>query len=392
MKTLKYFKKQFAVKHFISYFVLIGVILVIAVLSATGALSRSAYSTLTKIGYSMILAVSLNLVVGFLGELSLGHAGFMCVGAYIGCFIFNLLEPVTGSGILTLIIAMLSGGVSAAIFGFIIGVPALRLRGDYLAICTLAFGEIVRNVFKNLPFFGGAKGLNTGLFDRTTLLFVTLVTVLVVLAIVQNLIRSKHGRAITAIRDNEIAARAMGVNVTYYKLLVFVLSAFAAGLSGVLYGKAVGIIRQDNFSYNYSIEILVMVVLGGIGSMNGSLIAATIITAVTVFLQNPPPAIRDALNLGDDTLAIVKTIAYAVILILIIMYNNAPVFAGLREKLSIKKLFAKFKKKDPGNISADEAKWDRITTKIEMDEVLRVDVKKREGELTDPDKPERGAK
>jgi branched-chain amino acid transport system permease protein len=180
---------------------------------------------------------------------------------------------------------MLSGGVSAAIFGFIIGVPALRLRGDYLAICTLAFGEIVRHVFKNLPFFGGAKGLNTGLFDRTTLLFVTLVTVLVVLAIVQNLIRSKHGRAITAIRDNEIAARAMGVNVTYYKLLVFVLSAFAAGLSGVLYGKAVGIIRQDNFSYNYSIEILVMVVLGGMGSMTGAVIAATVLTALPNLMQ-----------------------------------------------------------------------------------------------------------
>ena len=173
---------------------------------------------------------------------------------------------------------MLVAGVVAAVFGFIIGLPALRLKGDYLAIATLAFGEIVRCIFKNLPFFGGAMGMSTKLYDGNTLFIIAFITLLFVVFCCQNLINSKHGRAVVAIRDNEIAAKAMGINVTYYKLLIFMVAAFFAGMAGVLYGATIGTIRQETFSYNYSIEILVMVVLGGMGSINGSLIAAAVIT------------------------------------------------------------------------------------------------------------------
>ena len=382
MRFVQNFKKQFALKHFINYFVLIGVLVVFIVLNAAGLLGRGDRSTLVRIGFGMILAISLNLIVGFLGELSLGHAGFMCVGAYIGCFVSNLLAPILGGGFLNLLLSLLTGGLTAAFFGFIIGIPALRLKGDYLAITTLAFGEIVRNLFKNLPWFGGAKGLPTDLYDSETLFIVVFVARLLALVLIQNLIRSKHGRAITAIRDNEIAAKAMGINVTFYKLFVFILAAFFAGLAGVFYGKCFGIIRQETFDYNYSIEILVMVVLGGIGSMNGSMLAAAIITFLNVKLQN-------ALS-GE--LAPIKLIVYAVILILIIMFSNAPQLVRIREKLSPKKLFQRLRRKDPGIVRPDEAEWNRITTKIQMDELLRVDVKTKEGELTDPDKPERGAK
>ncbi|MBR4767914.1 MAG: branched-chain amino acid ABC transporter permease [Lachnospiraceae bacterium] len=382
MGLVQNFKKQFAWKHFINYIVLASFIILFILLNSFGVLRKGDRSTLTRIGYSMILAVSLNLIVGFLGELSLGHAGFMCVGAYIGCFVFNQLEPAFGGGIVTLLLSMVSGGVTAAVFGFIIGVPALRLKGDYLAITTLAFGEIVRNVFKNLKLFGGAKGLSVTLYDSNTLFIIAFVTLFILLIVVQNLIRSKHGRAITAIRDNEIAARAMGVNVTYYKMLVFVLAAFAAGVAGVLYGKCVGVVRQENFDYNYSIELLVMVVLGGIGSMNGSMIAAVVVTYVNVLLQNKL----------SGSLAPVKLIVYALVLILIILFTNSPKLAPLVEKLSPKNLIRKLKRKDPSVIKEDEAEWRRIQTKIQMDELLRVDVKQREGELVDPDKPERGAK
>lgn len=382
MGLVQNFKKQFAWKHFINYIVLASFIVLFILLNSFGVLRKGDRSTLTRIGYSMILAVSLNLIVGFLGELSLGHAGFMCVGAYIGCFVFNELQPALGNGLLTLIVSMLTGGVTAAVFGFIIGIPALRLKGDYLAITTLAFGEIVRNVFKNLQWFGGAKGLSVSLYDSNSLFIIAFITLFLLLIVVQNLIRSKHGRAITAIRDNEIAARAMGINVTFYKMLVFVLAAFAAGVAGVLYGKCVGVVRQENFDYNYSIELLVMVVLGGIGSMNGSMIAAVIVTYVNVLLQNKL----------SGALAPVKLIVYALVLILIILFTNSPKLAPFMEKLSPKNLLKKLKRKDPSVIKEDEAEWRRIQTKIQMDELLRVDVKQREGELVDPDKPERGAK
>ena len=358
------FMPRFKLKHYINYIVIMLFLIVMMILSSNGMLPRATITLLSRIAYSIILAVSLNLVVGFLGELSLGHAGFMCVGAYIGCYFANFLHTVIGSPLVVLILSMLVGGLVAAVFGFIIGLPALRLKGDYLAIVTLAFGEIVRNVIKNLPFFGGAMGLNTTKYKPASLFIVAFVVVLLVLALIQNLIRSKHGRAITAIRDNEIAAKAMGI--TFYKLFVFVVSAFFAGIAGVIYGHLNTPIIYTVFSYNYSIEILVMVVLGGMGSISGSIIAATLITYINFVLQN---------KLSGD-LAALKLLIYALILIVAVLFNNAPALRPLREKLNFRRLAEKLSKKvrHPENIRDDDAAWNRIDTKIKMDEILSVEL------------------
>ena len=260
----------------------------------------------------------------------------------------------------------------------------MRLKGDYLAIVTLAFGEIVRNVFKNLSFFGGAMGLKTDKIKlhSSTLYIIAFILVLVVLFLIQNLIRSKHGRAITAIRDNEIAAKAMGINVTYYKLFVFVISAFFAGVAGVIYGHYYTPILYSAFDYNYSIEILVMVVIGGIGSISGSIIAATVITYINFLLQN---------NLSGD-LAAVRLLVYAIILIAIVIFNNAPALKPIKDKLNFKNLSAKLFKKKESTIVDDDVAWNRIESKIRMDELLSVDVKKQDGEFSDPDKPTKEGK
>lgn len=355
-------------KNYINYIVIVVFLAVMIILNLTVGLGRGDKSTLARIAFSMILAVSLNLVVGFLGELSLGHAAFMCVGAYLGCFAANILRDTTGMPELVIvIIAMLIAGIVAAIFGFIIGLPALRLKGDYLAIATLAFGEIVRNIFKNLDLFNGAKGMSTKIYNSDSLFIIAFVVLLIVLFCCQNLINSKHGRAVIAIRDNEIAAKAMGINVTYYKLLIFIVAAFFAGVAGVLYGETIGTIRQETFSYNYSIEILVMVVLGGMGSINGSLIAAAVITYLNILLQN---------QLAGN-LAPLKNIVYALILIIIVIFSNAPAMKRFRESLNFKNLFRRRKQaaEDAAKIKNDEAKWDRIETKVKMDELLSVDTR-----------------
>ena len=331
------------------------------------------------ISISIILAVSLSMVVGFLGELSLGHAGFMCVGAYLGGKVSCLLESVLGNSPLTLIISIIVGGLVAAIFGIIIGLPALRLRGDYLAIVTLAFGEIVRSVFMNSSdeSFGGSLGLSTPRYNKNQLFIIGFVFVLICLAVVQNLIRSKHGRAITSIRDNEIAARATGINVTKYKLAVFTISSLFAGVAGVLYSYSQYTVESSKFSYNYSIEILVMVVLGGMGSINGAIIAATLITYLDNTLQ----------TILTGNLAVLQDLFYALILIVLVIYNNAPSLKMFREKYNLKTILSKFRKPDPSHQSDDEAKWDRVPTKIEVNEILRVDVQPQSSVL-EPDRKE----
>ncbi|MBP3402242.1 MAG: branched-chain amino acid ABC transporter permease [Clostridia bacterium] len=382
-----YFKdiqKSFKFKHYVNYIVVGAALILFAVLYFTGSLNRSTPNLLLQIGYSIILAVSLNLVVGLLGELSLGHAGFMCVGAYLGTFASNYLLQFIPSLPLCLVISMLIGGAVAGLFGFIVGLPALRLKGDYLAIVTLAFGEIVRNICRNLPFFGGAMGLESEYYSAMLMqgkkampLFIpAFVVVLIMLFVIQNLIRSKHGRAITAIRDNEIAAKAMGINVTYYKLFAFVVSAVFAGIAGVLYGASLSPVSYSAFSYNYSIEILVMVVLGGMGSINGSIIAATLITYINFALKS---------EFSGDMSA-VKNLIYALILIVMVIYKNAPALKGFREKYTLKNILEKIlPKKDASYIHDDTADWDVITTKIPMDEVLSVDVKVVES-VVEPDK------
>ena len=359
--------------HYINYLV-IGVLTVVlsAITFAGGQFDNSLLFLLEKMSFNIILAVSLSLVVGFLGELSLGHAGFMCVGAYLGGKVAALLAPTMGNGLLTFLLALLAGCGAAAVCGVIIGIPALRLRGDYLAIVTLAFGEIVKSLFQNTSneSFGGTLGLETPRFDRNYLFIIGFVLVLITLAVIQNYIRSKHGRAVTAIRDNEIAARATGINVTKYKLLTFTLSAAFAGVAGVLYSYSNYRVQSAKFGYNYSIEILVMVVLGGMGNINGSIIAAALITWLNTWLPT---------KLTGD-LAVLQNLLYALILIVIVIYNNAPVLKGFRDKYNlsvlIKKIFAH--KNDPAHINDDKAKWDVVPTKISMDEILSIDLKQQD--------------
>ncbi len=364
MKSFKKIKWN----HYINY-VVIGIItLVMSALTLTGGLNQSILYMLEKIAISIILAVSLSLLVGFLGELSLGHAGFMCVGAYLGGKVASLLVSSLGNGPLTFLISLLVGASAAAACGIIIGIPALRLRGDYLAIVTLAFGEIVKSLFQNTSSetFGGAIGLNTPRYDKKTFFIFCFILVLITLAIVQNLMRSKHGRAITSIRDNEIAAKATGINVTKYKLLVFTVSATLAGVAGVLYSFSNYTVQSAKFGYNYSIEILVMVVLGGMGSINGSIIAATLITYLNSKLA----------TVLTGELAVLQNLFYAVILILIVVYNNAPALKNFRERFNIQVLFRKVfrRKHDPAHVKDDAAKWDVVPTKIEMNEVLSIDI------------------
>lgn len=358
------------INHYINYMVVGLITLVMGTISLVGGrFDNSLLFLMEKIAISIILAVSLSLVVGFLGELSLGHAGFMCVGAYLGGKVATMLVPVLGDGILSFLIALVVGCAAAAVCGVIIGIPALRLRGDYLAIVTLAFGEIVKSLFQNSSSesFGGSLGLDTPRFDKNYLYIIALLLVLITLAVVQNYIRSKHGRAVTAIRDNEIAARASGINVTKYKLLTFILSAAFAGIAGVLYSYSNYTVQSMKFGYNYSIEILVMVVLGGMGSINGSILAATLITFLNTKLA----------TVLTGELAVLQNLLYALILIVIVIYNNAPAFKSFRDKYNLGALSKKLmkSKNDPAHVHDDEAKWDVVPTKISMDEILSVDMK-----------------
>ena len=359
--------KKIKWNHYVNYAVVGALLLVLGIMTLVGyRFDSSLLYLLEKMSISIILAVSLSLVVGFLGELSLGHAGFMCVGAYLGGKVAAILEKSLGNGTLTFIIALLVGGAVAALCGIIIGIPALRLRGDYLAIVTLAFGEIVKSLFQNTSAesFGGAIGLSTPRFDKKYLFIFALLLVLLTLFVVQNFIRSKHGRAVTSIRDNEIAAKATGINVTKYKLLAFTLSATFAGIAGVLYSFSNYTVQSAKFGYNYSIEILVMVVLGGMGSINGSIVAAALITFLNTKLAT--------ILTGD--LAVLQNLIYAVILILIVVYNNAPALKNFRDRFNLKVLIGKIRKHDPSHAKDDEAKWDVVPTKIEMNEVLSIDL------------------
>lgn len=322
-----------------------------------------------KTAIAVMLSVSLSFVVGFLGELSLGHAGFMCIGAYLGGKISVLLEGTLGNSLPNLLISVLAGGVIAAIAGFIIGLPALRLKGDYLAIVTLAFCEIVHTLFKNSSreSFGGAFGLETPRYDRKYLYVIAFLFVMLTFAVLQNIIRSKHGRAVTAIRDNEIAARVTGINVTKYKLMVFAVSAFFAGVAGVFFSFSNYTVVDTTFTYNYSIEILVMVVLGGMGNMVGSAISAVLIT----FLND------QLTNVLTGNLAVLQKLFYAVILVALVIYRNAPGLQGFRDKYNFRALSQRLKRKkdDPSKVKEDAGYWDRVPTKIEMDEILSTDVK-----------------
>lgn len=274
------------------------------------------------VGINIILAVSLNVATGYLGQLPLGHAGFMAVGAYTGG-IFMKATPVaellrakqTLAAMPYVIAALLLSGLVAGLFGLIIGIPALRLRGDYLAIITLGFGEIIRVVITNIDsvlgfkFTYGAAGLKQipkSAGTNVTGFSLVFACVALTCLIIHMVMKSRHGRAILSVRENEIAAESCGVNTTYYKVMAFVLSAFFAGVAGCLYAGYLGSLMPGSFKFMKSIEILVMVVLGGMGSMLGSVLAATVLTVISELLR----------SVGD-----LRMVLYALLLVAMMIFR-----------------------------------------------------------------------
>ena len=311
--------------NLLTYCIVAAAFVILQLLNAGGMLSPSLQGQLVPICAYVTMAVALNLVVGISGELSLGHAGFMSVGLFSGCLVAIALHTTALPLGVRLPVSMLAGGLMAAVFGLLVGLPALRLRGDYLAIVTLACGEIIKNIITNLNITGGALGLDTSSIyaGAKDLLPYGAVLVLLTVAVMLNLKRSKYGRAIMAIRDNRIAAESVGLNVTWYKLAVFVIAAFFAGCAGVLYGHSLANIKAAAFDYNMSIEILVIVVLGGMGSVPGSVISAIVLTVL-------PEALREVADY--------RMLVYAIVLILVMQATNNPTmkrfFASAKEKLT----------------------------------------------------------
>lgn len=318
-----------------SSFINYGIVLVFFVIFQTmlsmGKLSSSFSGQLIPICTYVIMAVSLNLVVGISGELSLGHAGFMSVGAFSGVIMAACMENLIGASWLRLTLSIVIGAVCAAAAGAIIGIPVLRLRGDYLAIVTLAFGEIIKNVLNCLYVGVDSHGLHVSMKDAGALgmepdgitvingpmgalgikkisTFVSaVILVMIVLFVIQNLVNSRSGRAIKSIRDNRIAAEACGINVMKYKMTAFVVSAAMAGAAGALYALNYSTVVPKKFDFNTSILILVFVVLGGIGNLRGSMIAAAILTVLPEMLRQ----FQDY-----------RMLVYAVVLILVMILSN----------------------------------------------------------------------
>lgn len=309
-----------------------------AFLVASGRINKYVSGILVMVLVNIILTVSLNLASGFLGQLVLGHAGFMSVGAYASAlFTLNSGLPISVAFPLSILIA----GVVAVIFGILIGIPALRLKGDYLAIITLGFGEIIKVLINFFDFTGGARGLRgiPRVVDKSSGISVEFVKFsyaffLAVLTIylITAFIRSRHGRAVIAIREDEIAAEASGINTTYYKLLAFVMAAFFAGVAGALYAHHLGVLNPAKFDFNYSVEILVMVVLGGMGSITGSVVSAIALTILPELLR----------GFSDY-----RMLAYSVILILVMLFKPTGLMGGYEFSLSrlIRKLRGKNKEK-----------------------------------------------
>lgn len=313
----------------ISYSIVILGFVIVSLLNMGGLISSSLQGQLVPICTYIIMAVSLNLVVGISGELSLGHAGFMSVGAFSGIVVSGLLETSNMPDAARLACAVVTGAVIAGVAGFLIGIPVLRLRGDYLAIVTLAFGEIIKNIMNIVyackddtgfhistsPDIGqgeNARMLLNGPMGATAVQRISTFTsgfvlVLITLFVVQNIMNSRQGRAIMACRDNRIAAESIGLNVMKYKLMAFTVSASLAGMGGALFGLNYSSLLPIKFNFNTSVLILVFVVLGGIGNIWGSIIAATVLTIL-------PEALRE--------FADYRMLTYAVVLILVMIGTN----------------------------------------------------------------------
>jgi len=275
------FKVSMPVRYGINAALIAAFLVVGNIIMSSGILTRAQSTIVIQVGIFIILAVSLNVATGYLGQLPLGHAGFMAVGAYTAAIFWRsgLL-----SGMPSIITGLILGGLAAAFVGVIIGIPALRLRGDYLAIVTLGFGEIIRVIIINIPSVtGGTPGLQN--IPRYTNFLLVYICVVITCTAIHMMMKSRHGRAILAIRENEIAAESCGIKTTYYKVMAFSFSAFFAGVAGGLFSGTLGIIVPGQFGFMNSIDILVMVVLGGMGSMIGSVISATVLTSLPLILQ-----------------------------------------------------------------------------------------------------------
>lgn len=336
-------KRKIFINNMITYGIVAAAYIIMQVLVGTGHVSSLLKGLLVPFCIYVIMAVSLNLTVGILGELSLGHAGFMCVGAFAGA-LFSKCMKGSINPTLSLVIAIVIGAAAAAVFGMLIGIPVLRLRGDYLAIVTLAFGEIIKNLVNAIYLGRDSSGFHISFKDSMSLKLeeggeilikgaqgitgtpqaatftIGVILVLITLFIVMNLVHSRTGRAIMAIRDNRIAAESIGIHITKYKLLAFSISAGLAGVAGVLYAHNLTTLtaQPKNFGYNMSIMILVYVVLGGIGSIRGSVIA-------TVILYLLPEMLRGLSNY--------RMLMYAIVLILAMLFNSAPQFVTMRERI-----------------------------------------------------------
>lgn len=340
--------------NLITYGMVVVAYLLVTIFAKAGLLSSLMQGLLVPLCTYAILAVSLNLTVGILGELSLGHAGFMCVGAFSSAIFSKCMKETISVAGVRFFLAILVGAAFAALFGFLVGIPVLRLKGDYLAIVTLAFGEIIKNVV-NVVYLGrDSRGFHISTKDTMALgleadgeviikgpqgitgtpndstFFIGIVLLLLTLFIVINLINSRTGRAIMSIRDNRIAAESVGINITKYKLLAFTVSASLAGVAGVLYAHNLSTLTAlpKNFGYNMSIMILVFVVLGGIGNIRGSVIAAVVLTCLPEMLR----------GLNDYRMLI-----YAVVLIVTMIFTSSPGGKALRERYAPKNLLERRK-------------------------------------------------
>ena len=355
LKTMKKTTKS----NLITYAMVIVIFAVVQILVATGSMSSLMQGLLVPLCTYSIVAIGLNLCVGYLGELSLGHAGFMCVGAFSSAFFTRCMENSSMNPTLRFIIALLIGTAVAAFFGFLIGIPVLRLRGDYLAIVTLAFGEIIKNLINILYVGVDDKGLHVatsaanlkldpggkqiikgalGVSGTATLykdikdyfFLIGVILVLVVLFIIQNLVNSRSGRAITSTRDNRIAAESIGINVTKNKLLAFTISAAIAGVAGVLYAHNLSMLKVSIFDYNMSITILVYVILGGMGNLRGSILATIVLYALPELLR------------GFSTY---RMLIYAIVMITMMLFNWAPAARDFRSRI-IEKIKGHVKEKE----------------------------------------------
>ena len=339
MKNIKWSKTTR--KNFLTYGLVILAYVVMQILGGAGLVSSSLKGMLVPICAYVVMAVSLNLTVGVMGELSLGHAGFMSVGAFCGTSTAIILQDSISSAPLRLAISLVVAAIFAAIAGFLIGIPVLRLRGDYLAIVTLAFGEIIKSVFNNLYLGVDSRGLHISLLsDRTNLgeggkliiggpmgiggiqkistFTAGFVLIIITLVVVFNLVNSRAGRAIMAIRDNRIAAESVGVNVTKYKMMAFVISASLAGAAGALFAMNYSTFVANKFDFNTSILVLVFVVLGGQGNMLGSIIAAAALTIL-------PEALREYADY--------RMLVYDIILIVVMLATNNPKLKSWMDRL-----------------------------------------------------------